>query len=61
MNSAEGNSNGSIGEFGWTGALGTYVSIDPSERFSIVYMHQMIPNMEVYHHLRIRAVANACL
>lgn len=61
MNSAEGNSNGSIGEFGWTGALGTYVSIDPSESFSIVYMHQMIPNMEVYHHLRVRAVANGCL
>jgi CubicO group peptidase (beta-lactamase class C family) len=61
MNPAEGNSNGSIGEFGWTGALGTYVTIDPSERFSMVYMHQMIPNMEVYHHLRVRAVANGCL
>ncbi|MDK2902240.1 MAG: hypothetical protein PWQ93_159 [Clostridiales bacterium] len=61
MNIAEANSNGSVGEFGWTGALGTYVSIDPSERFSIVYMHQMIPNMEVYHHLRVRAVANGCL
>lgn len=61
MNPAEGNSNSSIGEFGWTGALGTYVSIDPSEGFSIVYMHQMIPNMEVYHHLRVRSVAYGCL
>uniref|UniRef100_UPI00047BB416 serine hydrolase domain-containing protein n=1 Tax=Caldanaerobius polysaccharolyticus TaxID=44256 RepID=UPI00047BB416 len=61
MNPAEGNSNSSVGEFGWTGALGTYVSIDPSEGFSLVYMHQMIPNMEEYHHLRVRSVAYGCL
>jgi CubicO group peptidase (beta-lactamase class C family) len=61
MSTAEGHSNGSIGEFGWTGALGTYVSIDPQEGFSLVYMHQMMPNMEEYHHLRVRAVANGCL
>lgn len=61
MSNAEGHSNGSVGEFGWTGALGTYVSIDPSEGFSLVYMHQMDPNMEEYHHLRVRAVANGCL
>lgn len=61
MNTADGHSNGSIGEFGWTGYLGTYVSIDPSEGLSVVYMHQMEPNREEYHHLRVRAVANGCL
>lgn len=61
MNTAEGHSNGSLGEFGWTGMLGTYVSIDPKERLSVVYMHQMLPNMEEYHHLRIRAVVNGCI
>ena len=61
MSTAEGHSNGSVGEFGWTGFLGTYVSIDPQEGFSVVYMHQMEPNMEEYHHLRVRAVANGCL
>jgi len=61
MDIADGHSNGSFGEFGWTGMLGTYVSIDPKERFSVVYMHQMDPNMEEYHHLRVRAVANGCL
>lgn len=61
MDLAEGHSNGSVGEFGWTGMMGTYVSIDPKERVSVVYMHQMDPNMEEYHHLRIRAVANGCL
>lgn len=61
MSTAEGHSNGSAGEFGWTGMMGTYVSIDPREGSSIVYMHQMDPNMEEYHHLRVRAVANGCL
>lgn len=61
MSTAEGHSNGSIGEFGWTGMMGTYVSIDPQEGSSIVYMHQMDPNMEEYHHLRVRAVVNGCL
>lgn len=58
---AQGHSNGSVGEFGWTGMLGTYVSIDPEEKLSIVYMHQMDPNMEEYHHHRVRAVVNGCL
>ncbi|KNY27814.1 serine hydrolase domain-containing protein [Pseudobacteroides cellulosolvens] len=61
MSTAQGHSNGSVGEFGWTGMLGTYVSIDPQEGFSVVYMHQMEPNMEEYHHLRVRAVANGGL
>ncbi len=61
MDTAQAHSNGSIGEFGWTGMLGTYVSIDPKERLSVVYMHQMYPNMEEHYHLRVRAVANGCM
>ncbi len=56
-----GVANLSIGEFGWTGAAGTWVSIDPSERFSVVYMHQTMPNNEQYHHHRVRAAAYGCL
>jgi len=56
-----GGSNGSVGDFGWTGAAGTWVTIDPTEKFSAVYMHQMFPNMEEYHHLRVRAAVNACI
>lgn len=58
---ASGHSNSSLGEFGWTGAAGTYTAIDPSERFSIVYLHQLSPNREEYHHLRVRAAAYGCL
>ena len=50
-------SNTSIGEFGWTGMMGTYVAIDPSERVSVVYMHNLQPNMEEYIHHRIRNIA----
>ncbi len=58
MDPAAGGSNGSLGEFGWSGLLGTWVSIDPDENTSIVYMHQNWPNHEEYAHLRLRAVAN---
>jgi CubicO group peptidase (beta-lactamase class C family) len=50
-------SNTSIGEFGWTGMMGTYVAIDPSERVSVVYMHNLQPNMEEYTHHRVRNIA----
>ncbi|MFK4304178.1 CubicO group peptidase (beta-lactamase class C family) [Paenibacillus sp. RC254] len=61
IDKAAGHANSSIGEFGWSGAAGTWVSIDPSEQFSVVYMHQLAPNMEEYHHLRLRAAAYSCL
>ena len=61
MDTAQGGANTSYGEFGWTGALGTYLSVDPSERACVVYMHQMMPNMEEYHHLRVRAAAYSLL
>ena len=61
MDTAQGNSNGSLGEFGWTGLAGTWASIDPSEGASVVYMHQLLPNLEEYHHHRVRAVAYGCL
>lgn len=51
-------SNSSLGEFGWSGYLGNWVSIDPVEKTSIVYMHHIMPNMELYTHHRVRAVAN---
>lgn len=50
-------SNSSVGEFGWTGYMGTYVAIDPSEKASVVYMHNLVPNMEEYTHHRVRSIA----
>lgn len=51
----------SVGEFGWTGMLGTYVSIDPAEKLSLVYMHNLFPNREAYIHPRIRNIVYGIL
>ena len=61
MDQYAGQHNGSIGQFGWTGGSGTWGEADPSEGVSIVYMHNLQPNLEEYHHLRMRAVAYGCL
>lgn len=61
MNHYTGQHNGSIGQFGWTGGSGTWAEADPSEGVSIVYMHNLQPNLEEYHHLRMRATAYGCL
>ena len=61
MDKGRGNHNGSLGAFGWTGGSGTWAESDPSEGVSIVYMHNLQPNLEEYHHLRMRAVAYGCL
>lgn len=61
MDSYQGHHNGSLGAFGWTGGSGTWAEADPAEGVSIVYMHNLQPNLEQYHHLRMRAVAYGCL
>ncbi len=61
MDKSAGNHNGSLGAFGWTGGSGIWVEADPVEEVSIVYMHNMRPNEELYHHLRVRNVAYGCL
>ena len=57
----EGQHNGSLGAFGWTGGSGTWAEADPSRGVSIVYMHNLQPNLEEYHHLRMRATAYGCI
>lgn len=58
---AKGDLNGSLGSFGWTGGSGTWAESSPEEGPSIVYMHNLQPNLEEYHHLRMRATAYGCL
>ena len=55
------NHNGSLGAFGWTGGFGTWCEADPEDGVSIVYMHNMSPNEEVYYHHRMRTVAYGCI
>lgn len=56
-----GNHNGPLGAFGWTGGFGTWAEADPTRKISLVYMHNMAPNEEMYHHIRFRNVAYACI
>ena len=53
--------NGHLGCFGWTGGSGIWVEADPVDHFSIAYMHNMMPNEELYHHHRVRTVAYGCM
>lgn len=43
-----------IGEFGWGGAAGSYVMIDPENKLSVFYGQHMLNNLEPYIHPRIR-------
>lgn len=61
MNRGQANSNFCPGEFGWTGAFGSYTAIDPSIGLSVVYMHQLFPNLQNYYHLRVRNTVNGCI
>lgn len=61
MDKYAGQHNGSLGQFGWTGGSGTWAEADPSTGVSVVYMHNLQPNLEEYHHLRMRAVVYGCL
>jgi CubicO group peptidase (beta-lactamase class C family) len=44
IDQAASNCLGTLGEFSWAGATGTLLLADPSERLSIAYMHQLMPN-----------------
>jgi CubicO group peptidase (beta-lactamase class C family) len=41
---AKGNSSGSVGQFGWTGAATTYFNIDPRERTVVLLFLQHLPH-----------------
>ncbi len=54
-------SNGSVGEFGWGGAAGAYLIIDPDRKTALMYAHHMLNNQEPYFSPRLRNVLYACL
>ena len=50
-----------IGEFGWGGAWGTYVIMDPSNKVTVVYAEQGVDTKGPYIQRRIRNIAYAAL
>jgi len=43
-----------IGEFGWGGAAGASVFVDPAERLAVSYAHHMLNPQEAYYQPRLR-------
>ena len=58
---ARGGALSPVGEFGWGGAAGAYLMIDPENRLSVVYGQHMLNNMEPYVHPRLRNIVYSCI
>lgn len=54
-------SNGSIGEFGWGGAAGATLLVDPELKLGVAYAHHMLNPQEVYYQPRLRNVIYSCI
>ena len=52
---------GNIGEFGWGGAAGATLLVDPSLNLSMFYTHHMLNPQEAYYQPRLRNVLYTCL
>ncbi|NJP39833.1 beta-lactamase family protein [Oscillospiraceae bacterium HV4-5-C5C] len=50
-----------VGEFGWGGAAGAYMLIDPLNELSIFYAQHLLNSQEPYVHPRLRNLVYACL
>lgn len=58
---AVGGSLGNIGEFGWGGAAGATVIVDPDINLGVFYTHHMLNPQEHYYQPRLRNVIYTCL
>lgn len=61
VNKASGGSNGSLGEFGWGGAAGASILVDPDLNLSFFYSHHMLNPQEDYYQSRLRNVLYSCI
>ena len=61
MDRAAGGSIGPVGEFGWGGAAGVWVILDPDNRVSLTYTQHLLNNQEPFISPRLRNILYACL
>lgn len=61
IDKAKGASAGSLGEFGWGGAAGATVLVDPDLKLSMFYTHHMLNPHEEYYQPRLRNVLYTCI
>ena len=57
------NSKSALGEFGWDGAAGSYVLLDPENHVTIVYAEHIMNHGDIYNegHFAIRNLAYECM
>lgn len=61
IDKAKSGTTGNIGEFGWGGAAGATVLIDPDIKLSMFYAHHMLNPQESYYQPRLRNVLYSCI
>ena len=52
---------GPVGEFGWAGAAGAYMMIDPDNNLGVFYAEHMLNSQEPYIVNRIRNIVYSCI
>ncbi len=50
-----------VGEFGWGGAAGVWVILDPDNNVALVYTQHMLNNQEAFISQRLRNILYACI
>ncbi len=61
VDKAASGTTGNVGEFGWGGAAGASVLVDPSIGLSVFYTHHMLNPQEEFYQPRLRNVVYGCL
>ncbi len=61
INKTKGSSIGSLGEFGWGGAAGASVLVDPQQNLAVFYAQHCLNPREAYYQPRLRNVVYSCL
>ena len=61
IDKAGGGTTGNLGEFGWGGAAGSTVLVNPDIGLSVFYTHHMLNPQESYYQPRLRNVVYACI
>ena len=61
VDTAAGGSPGSVGEFGWAGAAGAHVLIDPDRNLAAFYCQHMLNSQEEYFAPRFRNTVYSCI
>ena len=61
IDKAQAGSCGNLGEFGWGGAAGATLLVDPDLHLSVAYAHHMLNPQEGYYQPRLRNIVYSCL